>query len=121
MPSPAPDRWEAGRAAVERLRKWGGDQLVREMSALFLADMPAQLAALRAGLRTGDNAAIARAMHSMKSSCGQIGAVAMQRLCQDAEIEASRDDLTRLPSILQQLEAEFSEFRGWLVSVAEER
>ncbi len=117
MPNRAPDKWEAGRAAVERLRKWGGDQLVREMSALFLAGMVARLAAARAGLRTGDSGAIARAAHAMKSSCGQFGAMAMQRLCEEAEMQANRNDLTRLPALLQALEAEFSEFQGWLASI----
>lgn len=113
----APGAPGAGALAVERLRRWGGEQLVRDLRAIFLADTPARLAASRAGLRAGDSAAVARLMHAMKSSCAQFGAVAMARLCEDAEVRAERNALGEVPALVDQLEAEFADFRLWLVWV----
>jgi HPt (histidine-containing phosphotransfer) domain-containing protein len=102
---------EASREAAGRLRRMGGDRLVRDMSAIFFEDTPARIAAARTGLRTGDGRVVEFAAHSMKSSSGQLGAVAMQRLCADVELLARGGELGPVAPLLDALEAEFAEFR----------
>jgi two-component system sensor histidine kinase RpfC len=114
----------AGREALERLRRFGGDALVRDMSAILLADVPERIGAARAGLRARDAAAVRLATHAMKSSCAQFGAVAVARLCEEAEGAARRDELAPVAPLLDAIEREFDHFRRWLdreVPVAPER
>src|SRR5256885_15267287 len=71
--------------ALERLRRLGGAKLRREMIALFLAAVPERLQAARDGIRQGDAAVTERALHSLKSSSGQLGAIKMQQLSERGE------------------------------------
>jgi HPt (histidine-containing phosphotransfer) domain-containing protein len=103
---------EASREAACRLRRLGGDQLVRDMSAIFFEDTPPRIAAARRGARAGDGRVVEHAAHSMKSSSGQLGAVAMQRLCADVELLARSGELASVPPLLDAIEAEFADFRA---------
>ncbi|MFL5577174.1 MAG: Hpt domain-containing protein [Gemmatimonadaceae bacterium] len=100
--------------ALARLRRFGGDALVRDMSEILLSDVPERIRAARAGLRAGDRAAVRLATHAMKSSCAQFGAAAVARLCGDAEAAARRGELAPLPALLDAIEREFARFRRWL-------
>lgn len=66
--------------ALQRLRRFGGDKLVREMAALFIEHAPSRLAAARDGLTRHDAPTVKAALHVLKSSAGQIGASRMHRL-----------------------------------------
>ena len=106
---------EPGRgAALDRLRRFGGEELLREMALIFVSDMPARVDRLRAGVQGGDLAAVALAAHMMKASSGQFGAVALQRLCAEAEEAARADDLAALPPLVAGIEREFTQYRKWL-------
>jgi HPt (histidine-containing phosphotransfer) domain-containing protein len=111
---------EAARAAARRLRRFGGQQLVREMTEIFVADVPSRIAVARDGLGSGNHRAVEYAAHSIKSSSGQFGAEAMQRLCADAERLAQRGELERVPRLLDAIETEFDRFCGWLARAADE-
>jgi HPt (histidine-containing phosphotransfer) domain-containing protein len=105
-------------AAVERLRHWGGNALVREMSAIFFEDAPTRLAAARAGVSDGDPAAVVRAMHALKASAGQLGAVRAQRLCNLAEQQARAGDLAGLGTSIDEIAEALNRFHTWLVTTA---
>ena len=111
---------ESERSAIDRLRRWGGDALVRELTAMFLADTPERLAAARAAAEAGDAARAAYWTHAMKSSSAQLGALGLARLCAESEQMASRGELSGIPAKLDQAELEFEQFRTWLRSVAPE-
>ena len=115
-----PAGFEAAREAAKRLRRFGGERLVRDMSAIFVEDVPVRLAVARDGVGSGDPRTVEHAAHSMKSSCGQFGAAAMQRLCADAERLARQGELDDLPPVLDALEEEFSRFRAWLERAADD-
>ncbi|WP_304641192.1 Hpt domain-containing protein [Pseudomonas sp.] len=55
----------------------------------FIADAQMRLGHLQASLLTQDWPAFAQTAHSFRGSCGNMGALAMQQACQEAE-EASR-------------------------------
>ena len=67
-------------ASLERLKRFGGGKLLREMIALFCSAAPERISAARAGVEAGDAHATEQAMHSLKSSSAQLGALRMQRL-----------------------------------------
>jgi HPt (histidine-containing phosphotransfer) domain-containing protein len=102
------------REALERLRRFGGDRLVRDMAAVFLADTPARLARAQAGLAAGDAAALAYAAHTMKSSALQFGAAALGRLCGDAERAARGGDHHALAPLVAAMARELDGFGAWL-------
>lgn len=102
------------RDAVQRLHRMGGQRLVRDMSAIFIDDVPLRLAAARAALASNDRQGVQHATHSLKSSCAQFGAATMQRLCAAAEQFAAQGSLERVPGLLDALDVEFRGVRSWI-------
>ena len=74
------------RDALTRLERFGGIRLLDEMIGLFLGIAPERLAAAAAGLDQGDAVATENAMHALKSSSAQLGALRLSRL---AEVEVA--------------------------------
>ena len=70
---------------VKRLRDVGPGFL-KEIAAIYLADAPARLAAVREAVAKNDAGAVYVAAHAFKSGSGNIGAMRVHDLC--AEIEA---------------------------------
>jgi HPt (histidine-containing phosphotransfer) domain-containing protein len=73
-------------AALHRLEQLGGNQLVGEMIDLFLVHGPRLIETAWAGWFAQDFAAIQRAIHSLKTSAGTLGAEYLRRLAQDFEL-----------------------------------
>ena len=117
-PAPEPPALAALREAVQRLRRFGGDQLVRDMTAVFVEDVPSRLAAARAGIAEGDRRRVEHAVHSLKASCGQFGATAMQQRAAAAEQLARDGALDAVPPLLDELAAEFRHVRRWVAREA---
>jgi len=106
-------------AAVERLRRLGGDEFLVEMIDLFLDNGPKRMAAVRDGLAAGEARAVQRAAHSLKSTAGNLGGRAVQQTAQEIETLAAEGDVaplgelvaelaTRFDALLQRLETERS-------------
>jgi HPt (histidine-containing phosphotransfer) domain-containing protein len=101
-------------AALERLHRWGGDALRTQIVEMFLARAPDQIAAALAAAQRGDAEEVRKVAHTLKSSAGQLGAVSMQRLCQDAERRAEAGEGSSLVPLVHALGAELERFRAWL-------
>src|SRR5688572_11152710 len=78
--------------ALARLRRQGGEDLVRELLDSFRARTPVRLAEAEAALAAGDHAGAARVFHSLKSSAALIGALAIETEALAAEGAAERAD-----------------------------
>jgi HPt (histidine-containing phosphotransfer) domain-containing protein len=104
-------------SALDRLQRFGGGKLLREMIALFLAAAPERIAAARAGVETGDAPAAEMALHSLKSSSAQLGAMRMQRLCEQGEALARTGTLDIVGFLVHDLEEELVPVQKWLTSV----
>lgn len=104
-------------AAIEMLRRVGGDGLASKMAEMFREGAPRKIAAARAALSDLDEAAFARAAHSLKSSAGQIGAARLEEICADIETnvptDKARDSIVRM---LDVAEAEIDAAAAWLGS-----
>lgn len=80
--------------ALQRLMGFGGPKLVRAMIDIFLKNAPAKVAEAREALDSGDAAAVRAALHGLKSSAGQLGAITVFHACTAGEKLASVGDLT---------------------------
>ncbi len=107
-------------AALDRLQRFGGTRLLGEMITLFLSTAPERIIAARNGMDAGDPAAAELALHSLKSSSAQLGAMRMQRLSAQAEQLAHTGILTSVGSVVQQLEDEFVRVKEWLIRARDE-
>ena len=100
--------------ALARLNRWGGDKLIREMTALFRTEVPTRLLAAREAVRDGQCVAAERAAHSLKSSCAQLGAARMRALSERVEVLSAAGTLGSVGALLDLLEQEFADFKEWL-------
>src|SRR5262245_28530020 len=91
-------------AALERLRSFGGERLLSGMIELFMANAPTKAADAREALDCGDSAALRAALHGLKSSAGQLGAMSVHQACVAGEELASRGDLGACATHVQQIE-----------------
>jgi HPt (histidine-containing phosphotransfer) domain-containing protein len=106
------DKPDLDDTALARLRRVGGEQLVRQMVALFLESTPQRLVVARTGEQQGDREAVTRAMHALKSSAGNVGALRLQDLA--SHLEHTGKDLTReaILGLLEELEATFTRIKS---------
>jgi HPt (histidine-containing phosphotransfer) domain-containing protein len=101
--------------AIERLRLLGkGSKFVRDMIGLFLSYAPTRLADARASLHSGDLAAVAQAVHSLKSGAGNMGARVVQDLADQIEQLATENKADTLPTLLQELDLALARARTQL-------
>jgi len=94
--------------AIVRLRKFGGDVLLHQMIDAMLAGAPGRIETLRVAVAAGDAGAARAALHSLKSTAGQMGAMAMAELCERGERLAGEGDLAAAAALLPALDAEFA-------------
>lgn len=87
-------------AAIARLRGFGGDNLVARMVEIFASTAPGRLDAAHHAASAGDCAGVRAALHSLKSSAGQLGATLLEQACQEGEAEAVRGNAAALPDVV---------------------
>ena len=109
MPALDPD-------ALSRLERFGGKKLLFEMIALFQVAAPERVAAASAGLACGDIEAVELALHSLKSSSGQLGAVRLGLLSERGEALTRAGDLDGMTAIVGELNHELVRVQAWLSS-----
>jgi HPt (histidine-containing phosphotransfer) domain-containing protein len=67
--------------ALRSLQDDGDDDLLGELIDLFLQDAPVRLRAMRDAIAREDWDQLAASAHSLKGSCGSLGALPMADLC----------------------------------------
>jgi len=92
----------------------GDRELALELASLFLEATPAQLEALREALDAKDARRVAEISHTLKGSCGSLGATPMEDLCKQIETEAVRSSLDGARALLEQTVKEFERVRGYV-------
>ena len=93
-------------AALDRLRGFGGDKLLHGMIELFVRNAPVRAADAREALDCGDAAAMRSALHALKSSAGQLGAVSVHEACVAGEELASRGELNACAAHVERIESD---------------
>ena len=107
-------------SALDRLKRFGGIKLLSEMIALFLAAAPERIDAARTASAAGDTENAERALHSLKSSAAQLGAMRLQRLSEQGELLARAGTLDGLGQLSDDLEQELARVREWLTTARDE-
>jgi HPt (histidine-containing phosphotransfer) domain-containing protein len=92
--------------ALDRLRGFGGEKLLLGMIELFVKNAPTKAADAREALDCGDAAALRAALHALKSSAGQLGAVTVHQACIAGEELASRGELNACVPHVQRIESD---------------
>lgn len=90
--------------ALDRLRRIGGDALVRRMISGFRDTVSARVAAAREAAARSDPGGVVFAMHSLKSSAGNLGADALQALAEATEKAAAEERMEDVGLLLARLE-----------------
>lgn len=88
------------RAAIERLRGFGGNRLLAQMIDLFVATGRQRLDAARSAAFAHDCGGVRAALHALKSSAGQIGATTLQDLCERGEAQADAGMMAGLTAVV---------------------
>lgn len=103
--------------ALTRLERFGGRKLLHEMIALYLRSAANRLSAAEAGMAAGDAVAAENALHSLKSSSAQLGALRLSRLCEEGETIARAEAPASLASLLAASREELRRVEAWLNTV----
>jgi HPt (histidine-containing phosphotransfer) domain-containing protein len=83
-------------AALEQLRMLGEGQegdFAAELVGRLWDELPNRLATLASALASENASAVERLAHTLKSSCGTVGAAAMAHVCQQMEHAAAAGDV----------------------------
>ena len=100
-------------AALERLRKLGGDKFAGDMIDLFLSYGGKQVAEARTAWQAGNLAGVANAAHALKSSAGNVGAEQVRKLAAQTE-QAAKGASNEAAAAVTALEQAFAETKPLL-------
>lgn len=104
------------RATLDDIRKLGGAKLLAELIDLFLGESTPQVALLRKALERRDATELERAVHKLKGSSGNLGAMAMSALCADLQVRAKASDWPAAEPLVAKIEREYVTVRAELES-----
>ncbi len=104
-------------ASLRELDLEDGSNLFLELVDIFVTDARAQIGTLQAALSAGDTSKLERAAHTLKSSCANIGALHMSRLCFELEKLGRVGSLEGAPSLVQAAEQAFQKVKSALSEV----
>ncbi|MDQ3302653.1 MAG: response regulator [Actinomycetota bacterium] len=97
---------------LRELQEEGEPDILEELVEIFLGDAPRQLETLREATETVDARSVKRIAHTLKGSCGNMGAVRMAALCGELEAIGHSEDLGAAPAHIFRLEEEFGRVRA---------
>ena len=104
------------RAAV--LDRLGGDTtLLREITAIFLAEYPGLLAEIRDAIATGKSRDVERAAHTLKGSVSNFGVVAATKAALELELIGRHGRMADAPAAFNHLLERFRELEPMLVKL----
>jgi two-component system sensor histidine kinase/response regulator len=94
------------------------DKLAR-IVGLFIDDVPLRLEELRQAIERGEAQEVVETAHMLKGGSGYMGAVQMTRICAEIQRLGASGELSHVPELLDELEAEFKGIRPTLEAAVE--
>lgn len=97
--------------AIDNLRMLNpddGDEFLREIVAIFVADTPKRLDELDECLASGDAVKFVRAAHSIKGSSSNLGALALRHAAEILEQHAKQAGMVDVGTMIADVRTEFS-------------
>ena len=110
--APALDPEIVGR--LERLGADAGEDLMGQLSTLFLAHADIHVSELRSALASEDNGGMVRSAHTLRGASANVGATALASLCATLEADSATGDLVASGAQLDALETELARVRSAL-------
>ncbi len=99
-------------AAIENLRKLGGAKLVAEMIDIYLGQAPVCVATSREALARGDLLAVAKSVHTLKSTANHVGARGVHQLARQIEAFGRANQGELIEEMLSELDAAHNEAKS---------
>lgn len=90
----------------------GASELLIELVDLYLEDSAVRMAEAQGGFQDQDPEQVSRAVHALKSSSANMGAIELSQLCANLEAVGSGEELT--PELLAKLEGMHAEVQAAL-------
>ena len=112
--APALDAAIVGR--LERMGEQAGEDLMGELTDLFLADAEVHVVAIRQALAARDADAVVRSAHLLGGAGANLGATGLARMCARLESDGAGGDLDDGEEQLDALESEFGRVRSALTA-----
>jgi len=103
--------------AIDSLRELGGDGFVVEVIDTFLSDAPVLVVTLRTTHEQGDQEALRRAAHTLKSNGEIFGARRFSELCRELEAHARSGELDGTAELLERIEHEYAALERTLAAL----
>jgi HPt (histidine-containing phosphotransfer) domain-containing protein len=97
-------------AVVQSLKELGGEEepeLFAELVEMFLGDTPPRLASLVGAIQSADSQTLEKVAHALKSSCGNLGARRLAKLCQGIEAAGRAGDVGAASELVARTDEEF--------------
>jgi PAS domain S-box-containing protein len=101
-------------ARLERLSVAAGEDLIGQLSMVFLADADSRMVTVRGALADDDAATIVRTAHAMIGASGNVGASAFASLWATLEADSATGNLAGCPVQLDDLDVELDRVRSAL-------
>jgi CheY-like chemotaxis protein/HPt (histidine-containing phosphotransfer) domain-containing protein len=95
-------------ASLRELQDPDEPDFVTELIDLLVADLPEKLRALEDAAAAGNAHGVNRIAHSLKSSCGNLGAVPLSKIFLSIERKGAEGDLLATPDLIAAAAAEFT-------------
>jgi CheY-like chemotaxis protein len=103
---------------LERLGLEAGEDLIGQLSVLFLTDADARVDEIRGALATNDPASVVRAAHTLGGASAILGAPVLARLCASLATDSAAGDAIGGGVLLEAVEAELIRVRSALASAS---
>jgi HPt (histidine-containing phosphotransfer) domain-containing protein len=91
---------------LRQIEALGGPDFAAEVLQVFYAEANAELRTMREAGAQDDASRLTQAAHALKGSSGAVGARRLVAFCRQLESAAQAHDLTPVPGLLDELEAE---------------
>jgi two-component system, sensor histidine kinase and response regulator len=112
---PTPDEANVDLSRLQELaRESGSQQIVEELSLIFLDDVAKRVVALGLAAQARDQRAYLNVIHAIKGASGNFGAVRMARIAEASERQAKHGDLSNVDAAVVDLGDELELVRGVL-------
>ena len=98
----------------ESLAEIGVPAVFKELVGVFLQETPERIVTLRRAAAAGDRRTVKFVAHTLKGTCGYLGARGLARICQELEGVSAGGAMTGGLPLLDELEAEFGRVRAAL-------
>ena len=101
---------------LRQIEALGGADFVAELLQVFYVEANASIRTMRAAGAEGSAGVVARVAHTLKGSSGAVGARRLVDICLQLEAVAQTQDLSPVPALLDELEAEMERARIFMES-----